>query len=148
MAAPRSADLGDLPVVRTLLSVADLPTDGLESQFPDGYSVLEIDGVVGGAAGIEVYGEAGLLRSVVVDATLRTRGLGRVLVDERVLWAKRRGLLDVYLLTTTAPDFFARLGFVRIERSTAPAAIQASSEFASICPTSAICMRLPLRPIR
>jgi amino-acid N-acetyltransferase len=144
MAPPRSATAADFAAVSSLLTSADLPTGGLESQFPDGYNVVEIDGVVRAAAGIEAYAGAGLLRSVVVDPTLRTRGVGRSLVAERLQWAKNRGLSEVYLLTTTAPDFFARLGFVRVERSTAPAAIQASSEFASICPSSAVCMRFPL----
>jgi len=144
MATPRSASGGDLSAVRSLLTAAELPTEGLESQFPDGYAVVDIDGVVRGAAGVEAYGAAGLLRSVVVDATVRTRGLGRVLVDERLEWAKRRGMADLYLLTTTASHFFARLGFMRIERSAAPEAIQASSEFAAVCPASAVCMRLQL----
>jgi amino-acid N-acetyltransferase len=144
MATPRSASAGDLAAVRSLLTSAELPTGGLEAQFPDGYNVIEVDGVVRAAAGIEAYAGVGLLRSVVVDPKLRTRGVGRSLVAERLEWAKQKGMSEVYLLTTTAPDFFARLGFVRVERAAAPAAVQASSEFASICPSSAVCMRFPL----
>ncbi len=119
MATPRSAAAGDLAAVRSLLTSAQLPIGGLESQFPDSYAIVEVDGVVRPAAGMEAHGSAGLLRSVVVDPALRTRGVGRSLVAERLEWARKRGLSDVYLLTTTAPDFFAGLGFVRVERSTA-----------------------------
>ena len=47
-------------------------------------------------------------------------------------------------LTTTAADYFARLGFVRIDRDAAPPAIRATAQFASLCPASAHVMRREL----
>ena len=44
------------------------------------------------------------------------------------------------LLTQTARDFFAHLGYRVIERTEAPEEVQGSEEFRSLCPASAICM--------
>jgi N-acetylglutamate synthase-like GNAT family acetyltransferase len=44
------------------------------------------------------------------------------------------------LLTQTARDFFAHLGYRVIDRSEAPEEVQGSEEFRSLCPASATCM--------
>jgi amino-acid N-acetyltransferase len=54
--------------------------------------------------------------------------------------AARQHLEAVYLLTETAPDFFGKMGFRRIDRTSAPPAIQGSSEFAVLCRDSAVAM--------
>ena len=46
----------------------------------------------------------------------------------------------VYLLTTTADRYFAKLGFAAVDRAAVPAEIRASPEFASICPDDATVM--------
>jgi ABC-type transport system involved in Fe-S cluster assembly fused permease/ATPase subunit len=46
----------------------------------------------------------------------------------------------MYLLTTSAADFFARLGYKRLERDEAPGAIRATSEFAALCPVDSVLM--------
>jgi amino-acid N-acetyltransferase len=68
-----------------------------------------------------------------------------MVVSDRLRVAEERALAAVYLLTTTAPEYFAELGFSRVERASAPEAMQSSSEFASICPASATCMVKMLR---
>jgi GNAT superfamily N-acetyltransferase len=90
--AIRAAREADLPTVRQLLVAAHLPTDGLEEQFGDGYAIAESNGTAIGAEGIEVYGDAGLLRSAVVDADWRGRGVGDALTQDRLRWAAARGL--------------------------------------------------------
>lgn len=141
----RSATHTDLDAVAALLRGANLPTDGLQEQFGDGYAIAECDGVAVGAEGIEVYEGAGLLRSAVVDPAWRGRGVGDALTRDRLAWASMRGLHEVWLLTTTAADYFPRFGFSRASRDEAPAAMQRSREFAEACPASAVAMRLPLR---
>ena len=79
---------------------------------------------------------------MVVAPTARGTGLGRALVADRLAWARRERLAAVYLLTTTAPDFFATLGFERSPRGAAPEGIRRSREFATICPGSSVLMRL------
>lgn len=59
--------------------------------------------------------------------------------------AKAHGVEEVYLLTTTAEGFFARLGYERVEREGAPESIRGTKEFSSICPSSAVLMRKLLR---
>ena len=51
----------------------------------------------------------------------------------------------LYLLTTTAPDYFRRLGFRALARRHAPAALRESAEFRGACPDSALLMELTLR---
>jgi len=140
----RAARPDDLPRVRELLSVAELPLDGLDEQFGDAYAVAEAGGTLVGAEGIETYHDVGLLRSAVVDPNWRGRGVGDALTRDRLAWARARGLREVYLLTTTAADYFPRYGFVRVSRTSAPPALQRSREFAEACPQTAVTMRLLL----
>ncbi|HEY0808768.1 MAG TPA: arsenic resistance N-acetyltransferase ArsN2 [Longimicrobiales bacterium] len=141
----RAADGNDLPVVESLLKQAALPTDGVRDFFPDNYAVAELGQVVIGAAGVEQYGSYGLLRSAVVAAGARGTGLGAQLVHDRLQWSRSRGITDVYLLTTTAPAFFEKFGFGRVERSAVPGEVQVAREFASICPSSSTVMHLNLQ---
>lgn len=142
--ALRPATAPDLPSVKVLLRAAKLPLDGVEEQFGEGYAIAECDGVMVGAEGIEVYGDAGLLRSAVVDPAWRGQGVGDALTQDRLAWAARRGLREVWLLTTTAADYFPRFGFAPADRAHAPGAMQQSREFAEACPASAVALRLAL----
>ena len=118
----RAARPADLPAVEAMLHSADLPLDGLQEQFGPSYAVAEAGGAIIGVEGIEVYGDDGLLRSAAVDAAWRGRGVGDALTRDRLGWARGRGLRAVYLLTTTAGDYFPRFGFGRAERTVAPEA--------------------------
>ncbi|MDC0681033.1 hypothetical protein [Sorangium atrum] len=69
--APAAA--GDLDVVRELLAQSELPTTGLLDQFPAAYVVMRRGLELVGVAGLEMYGRAGLLRSVAVVRTLHGR---------------------------------------------------------------------------
>ncbi len=138
------ARAADLERVRALIEAARLPTDGLEDQFPRGYVVAVRKGEMVGTAGVETHGGDGLLRSVVVDAGCRGSGLGHTLTFNRIQWAKSHGLASLWLLTTTAAPFFARIGFAVTERSAASPELQASREFGDACPANATCMRLDL----
>jgi amino-acid N-acetyltransferase len=134
------ASTEDASAVRALLEEASLPVDGLEDQFPDAYVIARAGSVPVGAAGLETYGKAGLLRSVVVATGARGKGCGRQLVESRLAYARARGIERVFLLTTTASQYFERLGFTIANRSEAPAALARSPEFASVCPASATCL--------
>jgi amino-acid N-acetyltransferase len=136
----RSARSDDVASIERLLVAAELPVDGVADAVGE-FLVVEDAGEVVAAAGIERHGGDALLRSVVVDASARGRGIARRLVDAALARASAAGAGDVYLLTTTADAWFARLGFVRVDRDQVPAGIRASAEFASICPTTAAVMR-------
>jgi amino-acid N-acetyltransferase len=140
----RAANREDLDAVRGLIAEAALPQDGLEDQFGSGYAVAIESGRLVGVAGLERYAAYGLLRSVVTAAERRGLGIGEALVRDRLGWAERAGLDSIYLLTTTAAGYFPKLGFAAVERATVPAEIRASREFSSVCPGSAVVMRLAL----
>ena len=136
----RSAVQGDLESVKSLLLEAGLPTDGVEDQFPAQYKVATAAGSVVGVAGLELHGDVGLFRSLAVRSEFRGAGVGSTLVRDRTECARALALNQVFLLTTTAPTYFEKLGFRRGERGAAPEALAKSKEFASVCPSSAICL--------
>jgi arsenite methyltransferase len=144
----RPVTAADTARVAALLAGADLPVAGLADQFEDGFVVAEVEGEAAGAAGLEIYGAYGLLRSVVVAEAWRGRGLGESLVRERLDYARRRGVRRVYLLTTTAPAWFVRLGFSHVSRDAVPAGVRRSPEFSGICPDSAAVLEQRLVEIR
>jgi amino-acid N-acetyltransferase len=136
----RAASAADYDEVVRLLQAADLPTAGLRRSLPD-FLVAEVGGRVVGAIGLEVYGDAALLRSAVVDTSRRGTGLGRDLVSGLLERASRHGVREVYLLTTTAERYFPRFGFTRVTRDAVAPAVRASEEFQGACPDSAVAMR-------
>jgi protein-tyrosine-phosphatase/N-acetylglutamate synthase-like GNAT family acetyltransferase len=142
--ALRAARADDLEPVHALAASSELPVDGIADQFPGAYVVALRGDAVVGAAGLETHGASGVLRSVVVAPSERGTGLGVALTADRIVAARARGLDAVYLLTTTAADFYDRFGFRPFARADVPAAVAACPEFASICPSSAACRRLAL----
>ena len=139
----RRAERPDLAALEALLVGAGLPTAGVEAALP-GFLVAEEDGRLVGAAGLEVHGSDGLLRSVVVEDRHRGRGLAGRLTAGVLDGARASGLRRVYLLTTTAEGYFSRHGFRRIDRSEASPEVQGSVEFREACPASAAAMVLEL----
>lgn len=140
----RPAAAGDLPAVSALLTEAGLPLDGLDDQFGPAY-VVAVDGDnIVGAEGIERYGTAGLLRSAVVSAAWQGHGIGDRLTRNRLSWASEQQLHEIWLLTTTAGEYFPRFGFASADRAEAPAPLRDSPEFKTACPATATAMRLIL----
>lgn len=135
----RPATPADLPHVRRLLTADALPVQDLDTT-PIEFLVAEHDGALLGAVGLEQFGDAALLRSLVVDADGRGTGVGGALVEAIEARAAAAGIADLALLTTTAAPFFARLGWQEVLRDALPAGVQQSGEFRSLCPASAIAM--------
>ena len=129
----------DAGALLALMERAHLPTDGLSDHLDAALVARDGDRIVGSAA-IEIYADGGLLRSVAVDADRRGTGLGARLTAAAIEDAERRALPALYLLTTTAEQFFPRFGFERIAREEVPSSVQASIEFRGACPASAIVM--------
>ena len=139
----RPARRDDLAAVSALLTTAGLPVAGVAESFGE-FVVAEADGRQVAAAGLERHGDVGLLRSVVVDPAFRGAGLGASLTERILARAQQQRLKSVYLLTTTAADFFPRLGFHRIARAELPSAINESEELQGACPDTATVMVLEL----
>jgi amino-acid N-acetyltransferase len=135
----RAAAPGDDARIRELLEDAGLPTSDLLSSEPQFIVACEGGRLVGTGA-LQWFGPAALLRSVAVASALRGRGLGRMIVRDLERLALSAGATQLILLTQTAKDFFERQGYLIVERREVPPEVQASEEFRSLCPASAVCM--------
>jgi amino-acid N-acetyltransferase len=141
----RSATATDLPDVLALLERAGLPTEGVDAEALASFVIAENEGIPIGVVGLEIYRESALLRSAAVEENWRRSGVGRALIDRALALTQERGIRDVFLLTTTAEDYFPRFGFACIARESAPDAVQASAEFQGACPSTAVVMRKTVR---
>lgn len=139
----RQAGASDWPAVEALLRAHGLPTEGARQHLPT-YLLAVGHGEVVGCAGAEVHGDLALMRSVAVAPGLQRQGIGRLLVERLLLEATRRQIRRVFLLTVTAPEYFARFGFKRGPIDQAPAALGASAELQGACPACAAFMSLTL----
>jgi amino-acid N-acetyltransferase len=147
MSAPTSIERArpdDLSEVLRLLKQNHLPPDGLRDHIATTL-VARRGGQIVGSAALEVYADGALLRSVAVASDARGKGLGQQLTQAAIGLAQALNLEAVYLLTTTAEEYFPKFGFERIGRADVPASVQASVEFRSACPATAAVMRKPLR---
>jgi amino-acid N-acetyltransferase len=126
--------------VVALLEAEGLPVSDLTEAHLEHFFFTGTDGAPSALVGLEIYGEAALLRSLIVSASARSQGLGSALVLHAEAYAAARGVRSIYLLTTTAENYFERRGYQRLERTQAPASIQSTREFASLCPSSSTFM--------
>ena len=136
----RAATTDDLTAVEELLVTSGLPVDGVDENFHDFLVADDGDGIAG-VIGIERYGATALLRSAAVSPNSRGTGVGGQLVRSILEHAAAEGVEEVYLLTTTAADYFPRYGFTQEPRSAAPEQLHASREFQGACPATAILMK-------
>jgi amino-acid N-acetyltransferase len=139
----RPADQEALSYVEARLEADELPTADVRAKPECFYVGYEGDTRVG-VGGVESYGTDGLVRSVVVEPTARGQGIGMALCDALEAAAAERGVGTLYLLTTTAAGFFAKRGYVAVERDEVPDAIRGTTQFADLCPATATCMMRPL----
>ncbi len=139
----RHAGEADAIAIESLLSRNTLPVDGVRERLATTL-VETADQRVIGTAALELFDDGALLRSVAVETTHRGSGAGARLVEAALALASKSGVPAVYLLTTTAEDYFPRFGFARIERDGVPRGVRASVEFTSACPASAAVMRKAL----
>jgi amino-acid N-acetyltransferase len=135
-----TAQLDDLEAVSRLLVQHHLPLEGLREHVSTTLVARDRGEIVGSAA-LEVYPEGALLRSVAVAPGREHRGLGRELTEAALRLAQDLHVRAVFLLTTTADQYFPRFGFARITRADVPDSVQASVEFTTACPSSATVMR-------
>lgn len=126
--------------VEALLLSAQLPTDDLHGTDKVALFGHTVGGKLVGVVGFEIYGSDALLRSLAVAQSERGRGLGNQLLRFAEQQAAACGARSIYLLTTSAEDFFSRLGYVRADRGCAPAAIATTAQFSTLCPSSSAFM--------
>jgi len=134
---------GDFEAIPRLLTSALLPSRdvGLPGQR---FIVASEASRILGCAGLQVAGEDGLVRSMTVHWTRRNAGLGSRLLDRLLLEAVLVGVRTLYVVTTTAEDFFARHGFRKIPADEVPAELRSSEEFTAFVAGGSAVMARPV----
>jgi amino-acid N-acetyltransferase len=122
-----------------LLKKNNLPTEDLDlgKQL---FVVEEGDNVVATVAVEYNYNDA-LLRSLSVSEENRKSGIGAELVEFIEGYVQQQGVQRMYLLTTTAADFFSKRGYTTIDRNNVPEFIKNTKEYSTICSSSSTLMK-------
>lgn len=137
------AQASDIAPVTDLLAASKLPTDDLPNGLPH-FFVVKKDEQLIGTAGVEIHGFYALLRSVAVAADFQGQGIAHELTKKALKEAVKQDVSEVYLITTTADQYFEKQGFTRVERKEVPLEIAQTEQFSNICPSSAIVMKKQL----
>lgn len=135
----KGATQEDLDRIVDLLEEHDLPFDDVRSE-PRCFLLASSGSTFVGIAGLETFGAVGLLRSVVVVGPRRGRGYGSALIDAVEDHARTNQVGTLYLLTTTAAEFFRQVGYTEVPRESVPPDIAETPEFTDLCPATATCM--------
>lgn len=136
-----NAESKDLPAIRDLLESCQLPSRDITKEHLQHFFMVKLETKIVGTVGLEIYADNGLLRSLAVRKNSRGKGLGKLLVEQIESHADDLEISDIYLLTTTADDFFQYLGYDQVSREEVPEPVIDSNEFSQICPSSAISMK-------
>lgn len=137
------ADQPYIAAALALLRNSDLPVKDIQASTR--IFILEDEGNVIGTVGIEHNGSEGLLRSLSVHPSRRSWGFGKELVQYIEQFARQHGVKDLYLLTTTASQFFYQRNYQVISREDVGPFIRQTSEFNSVCLSSAVIMKKSLQ---
>ena len=128
------------PASIKLLADCDLPFSDLEPGHFEHFLGYGTDDELQGIVGLEIFESDALLRSLAVAPEARGSGCGKVLVEGIEKYALERGVKRLYLLTTTAEDFFERIDYEKVNRDLAPESIRHTKEFSDLCPDNATFM--------
>jgi amino-acid N-acetyltransferase len=131
----RPARENDWPLLAGLLAGTGLSTVGAREHLKHFLLAFDEHGLIG-CAGMEKYGNYGLLRSVAVVEAERGQGYGQTLVEKQLLKAQQEGVRHVVLFANGADDFFQKFDFTATRRETIPATVKDSVEFKFALPES------------
>jgi amino-acid N-acetyltransferase len=140
----RSALLADRHDVAALLENCGLPTADI-SAIVENFHLAFCDGRLVGCAATETHGFSILIRSVAVDPAYRCRAIASRLVEALLMRARGTRIRNAYLLSTSAPAYFARWGFSLLPADKVQSEIRASATFQRGERASALCMWCELR---
>jgi amino-acid N-acetyltransferase len=137
------ASAEDEKQIKQILAVSDLHHEDISPSQLRHFLIVRENAVLplAGVVGLEPNDEVGLLRSLAVAKDYRRQGLATLLVDKIEEYARSQQVATLYLLTLTAENFFAGRGYKKTDRESAPEALQETTEFKSLCPETAVCMK-------
>jgi amino-acid N-acetyltransferase len=130
----------DINQVRSLLQENNLPVSDLNEQII--FFVEKNADKIVAVGGMESSGKDAIIRSIAVSDDNKGKGLGGKITRKLLKYAQETGKKDIYLLTTTAEDYFPKYGFKKIDRRIVPADVKNSSQYKDVCPDSAVVMKL------
>lgn len=131
--------LRDLDSLTESLRIEGLPHEDLDGPDREFFQLEQGDQLLG-YVGVEGSTADRLLRSFFVLPPNRGGGIGAEALKSLETLLRNKGVQSLHLLTTTAAPFFERQGFQYCDRATAPAVIQKTLEFRSLCPANATYM--------
>jgi amino-acid N-acetyltransferase len=137
------AAVTDREAIVQLLEQVDLPAAHVDEHLSN-FLVARDGQQIVGCAGMEIYGDTCLLRSLAVHPEYQGRGLGRQLAQEIINRARRQGLKEAVILTKTIEPLAVQFGFEKIPREAVDRRVTESWEFQVNCCQTATCLRLKL----
>lgn len=135
------ANRSHILLIKDILKELELPFTDIDN-FIDNFLIAKADNEIVGNIGIEVYNSLAVLRSLGVKKKYQGLGIGHQLFISLKKSAYRLNISEIYLLTETAENFFAKYGFIRHHRNKVPQIIKQTNEFKTLCPATAVCMIL------
>ncbi len=138
----REATVSDVPVIHSLISYyAELDRmlfRSLADIYEDlqNFLVAEMDGRTVGCCALQIiWSDLAEIQSLAVNNEMIGRGIGKTLVRAAIEKARRLGIKKVFALTLE-PQFFEKVGFVRVDKKTLPMKVWTDC---SRCPKQAQC---------
>ena len=140
----RPATTTDLAAISKLLLTNGLQTD--EQVPPCQYTLVAChqQDLIATASLEQAGADSALLKSVAVAPHWQGQGIGRQLVYQLMAQARLTKIQRLFLLTSSAVDFFQGCGFCLMDREQVPVDIAATEQFSRLCPSSASCLSLDL----
>ncbi len=123
----RKAQIGDVKDIQKLLSIYAVKGDMLNRSLSELYEALrdfyvvtdEVGRIIGTAALHIVWEDLAEVRSVAVSEDAGRRGIGSQLVTACITEGRQLGLKRLFCLTYK-PDFFAKHGFILVDKAMLP----------------------------
>lgn len=138
--------IASLDEIRALLADCHLPISDISAASSPLFFGIRSGGALLAVVGLQLFQSHALLRSLAVSPAQRGNGLARKLVAFAESFAATQGVESLFLLTSCADAFFAKLGYQPASRQSAPQAIQATPQFSGLCPASASFMTKNVAP--
>ena len=129
--------IGERSALAAALKNSKLPIEDIEAPGRLFFRFETVEGLSVGFGGLELHASEALLRSVVVLPPVRRQGIGAAIVASLELETQLYECRNLWLITTSAAEFFDLLGYVRCDRAAVPSAIRVTAEFATLCPANA-----------
>ena len=139
----RRARPDDIPHITPILTTTNLGAEELDLHIENFFVAVDGEQIIG-TIGLELYGSRALLRSAALLPTHQHHGIGTNLLAAAEEFAKIHQVSEIFLLTTTASDYFKRHGYTTVRREEIRGSILGSAQFRYACPATATAMQKKL----